>query len=113
MLVLGFGEAGNQVFSKTLQSDSFEIDTFKEAKVVYAIFGFCDIRNFTDCTEILKEGVLVFVNTIAEIVHTEVNLSFGSPNKNIGDAFLLVWKLKGVRESNIKTFLDNTLERDY
>jgi class 3 adenylate cyclase len=40
-------------------------------------------------------------------------LSFGSPNKNIGDAFLLVWKLKGVKESNIKTFLDNNIDVDY
>lgn len=34
-----------------------------------------------------------FVNSIAEIVHQEVALHDGSPNKNIGDAFLLVWKL--------------------
>ena len=39
-------------------------------------------------------------------------MSFGSPNKNIGDAFLLVWKLKGVRESNIKLCLDNNIDRE-
>ncbi len=33
------------------------------------IFGFCDIRNFTDTTEILQEKVMMFVNTVAEIVH--------------------------------------------
>jgi hypothetical protein len=109
-LVLGFGEAGNQVFSKILQNDSLEIDFFKEAKIVYAIFGFCDIRNFTDCTEVLKEEVLAFVNTIADIVHNEVAISLGSANKNIGDAFLLVWKLKGVKESNIRIFLDNSFD---
>lgn len=27
-----------------------------------AIFGFCDIRNFTDATEILQADVMVFVN---------------------------------------------------
>ncbi len=37
------------------------------------IFGFCDIRNFTDTTEILQEKVMVFVNTIADIVHTNVD----------------------------------------
>lgn len=42
-----------------------KFDFFKEAKVIYAIFGFCDIRNFTDVTEVLQENVLVFVNTIA------------------------------------------------
>ncbi len=90
-----------------------EIDFFKEAKIVYAIFGFCDIRNFTDCTEILKEEVLAFVNTIADIVHNEVAASLGSANKNIGDAFLLVWKLKGLRDSNIRTFLDNSVDIRY
>lgn len=39
---------------------------------VMAIFGFCDIRNFTDTTEVLQEDIMEFVNTIADIVHTEV-----------------------------------------
>lgn len=29
------------------------------------IYGFCDIRNFTDATEVLEAGVMVFVNEIA------------------------------------------------
>lgn len=33
-----------------------------------------------------------FVNSIAKIVHMEVSLHGGAANKNIGDAFLLVWK---------------------
>jgi hypothetical protein len=33
-----------------------------------------------------------FVNSIAKIVHMEVALHDGSANKNIGNAFLLVWK---------------------
>lgn len=35
---------------------------------------------------------MVFVNEIAEIVHGVVDQFSGSANKNIGDAFLLVWK---------------------
>lgn len=35
---------------------------------------------------------MVFVNEIAEIVHGIVDQHCGSANKNIGDAFLLVWK---------------------
>lgn len=57
------------------------------------IFGFCDIRNFTDATEVLQEGVMLFVNEIGEIVHGTVDRYSGAANKNIGDAFLLVWKL--------------------
>jgi class 3 adenylate cyclase len=36
---------------------------------------------------------MVYVNRIAEIVHTIVDQHMGSANKNIGDAFLLVWKM--------------------
>ena len=32
---------------------------------IMAIFGFCDIRNFTDATEVLQTGVMKFVNEIA------------------------------------------------
>lgn len=61
-------------------------------KKVMCIFGFCDIRNFTDATEVLQANVMVFVNEIAQICHEVVNRVGGNPNKNIGDAFLLVWK---------------------
>jgi len=37
---------------------------------------------------------MTFVNQIAEITHTQVGKYGGSANKNIGDAFLLVWKFK-------------------
>ena len=57
---------------------------------VAAIFGFCDVRQFTDATEVLQEDVMEFVNSIARIVHMEVSLHGGAPNKNVGDAFLLV-----------------------
>lgn len=61
-------------------------------KKVIAIYGFCDIRNFTDTTEVLQENVMIFVNEIAQIVHEIASENCGSANKNIGDAFLLIWK---------------------
>lgn len=36
--------------------------------------------------------MIKFVNQIAEIVHSEVDLHQGSSNKNLGEAFLMVWK---------------------
>ncbi len=60
---------------------------------MYAIFGFCDMRNFTDTTEILLNDIMVFVNEIALIVHSSIDKFKGAANKNIGDAFLVVWKL--------------------
>jgi class 3 adenylate cyclase len=44
---------------------------------------------------------MAFVNEIGEIVHNIVDQFSGAPNKNIGDAFLLVWK-----------FDDQDIERD-
>ena len=50
---------------------------------------------------------MVFVNEIAEIVHGLVDKFSGAANKNIGDAFLLVWKFP---ESEVEYDLDiNTL----
>ena len=62
--------------------------------MINSIFGFCDVRQFTDTTECLQEEVMLFVNRIAHILHSIVNQCSGSANKNIGDAFLLTWKLE-------------------
>jgi len=61
---------------------------------IQAIFGFCDIRNFTDTTECLQAEVMLFVNRIASILHELVSQCKGAANKNIGDAFLLTWKIE-------------------
>jgi len=44
---------------------------------------------------------MLFVNEIGEIVHGVVDQFSGAANKNIGDAFLLVWKIQ-----------DEDIERD-
>jgi hypothetical protein len=36
---------------------------------------------------------MIFVNEIGRIVHGIVNEFLGVPNKNVGDAFLMVWKI--------------------
>jgi hypothetical protein len=49
---------------------------------------------------------MVYVNTLAEIVHSRVDEYGGAANKNIGEAFLLVWKFDSLdyeitRDGNI------------
>lgn len=68
LLALGFGEAGSEIISKNI-SGSGSVNPVIPGHKIVAIFGFCDIRNFTDATEILQENVMVFVNEIGEIVH--------------------------------------------
>lgn len=91
LLAIGFGEAGSHIIAKNMEK-SGEVDPMLPGKKCVAFFGFCDIRQFTDTTEILQEEVMVFVNEIGEIVHSVVDSFAGAANKNIGDAFLLVWK---------------------
>ena len=94
LLALGFGEAGCEIIAKNMQNNTNgNINPILPGKKVIAIYAFCDIRNFTDTTEILKEKVMIFVNEIAEIVHEITVEHCGSANKNIGDAFLLIWKI--------------------
>ena len=95
LLALGFGEAGSKIIISNMTNiDDTEINPMIRGKKVMAIYGFCDIRNFTDTTEVLEESVMIFVNEIAEIVHEITNDYGGYANKNIGDAFLLVWKFE-------------------
>ena len=97
LLGVGLGEAGSSLINSYLtirKDEKGESDVLmKNAQKLDAIFGFCDIRNFTDATEVLQSGVMVFVNTIADIVHTIADRNLGAANKNIGDAFLIVWKI--------------------
>merc|ERR1712151_1024694 len=83
LLALGLGEAGAEIIGQNMKGgDSSALNAMIPGRKVDAIFGFCDIRNFTDATEVLQDQVMVFVNRIANVVHTCINEFFGSPNKN-------------------------------
>lgn len=56
------------------------------------IFGFVDIRKFSQTTDVLSEDIIVYVNQIAEIIHSIVDDYLGAANKNVGDSFLVVWR---------------------
>jgi len=105
LLALGFGEAGAEIIASNI-AQSGDVDPMMAGKRRFSVFGFCDIRNFTDATEVLQQDVMVFVNSIAYIVHKTVDKFGGIANKNIGDAFLLVWKFP---EEEIETLEDGTL----
>lgn len=62
-------------------------------KKITAIYGFVDVRNFTDMAEGLQDQVFGCVNVIAGIVHGATHAYFGMANKNVGDAFLSSWKI--------------------
>jgi class 3 adenylate cyclase len=96
LMKVGFGEAGASTIAAVLKesnSDAINLVGPGNGKKIKSIFGFCDVRNFTDTTECLQEEVMLFVNRIAHILHSIVVQCSGSANKNIGDAFLLTWKV--------------------
>lgn len=50
MLALGFGEAGSEIIGSNMQRVG-DVNPLIPGKKKVCIYGFCDIRNFTDATE--------------------------------------------------------------
>jgi len=93
LMQLGFGGAGHEIISANLaNSDKTELDLMLRGKKKECAYGFCDIRQFTDTVECLQDQVMLFTNSVGEIVHQSCHDNRGEPNKNIGDAFLIVWR---------------------
>ena len=47
LLAVGFGEAGSEIIAENIKKGG-SVDPMIPGKKILAIFGFCDIRNFTD-----------------------------------------------------------------
>lgn len=97
LLRVGFGEAGAGIIKANLSvnegSNSSAINPLLPGIRVYAIVGFCDIHHFEDVNLRLTKEVLTFVNTIAAIVHESVHHWSGQCNKNLGNAFVIIWRI--------------------
>ena len=93
MLQIGFGEAGASIIGMNLDNSTHLIQPIVPGRRMMGLFGFCDVRNFTNATECLQEDIMVYINCIAEYCHNAVSDNGGFPNKNVGDAFLMAWPL--------------------
>ena len=97
LLRIGFGVAGAEIISKNMSVEHGEatsaLDPMIPGKRMYAIFGFCDIHEFDMCTEVLEDEIMTFVNNVARIVHEQVTRWAGTCNKNLGNAFLMIWRI--------------------
>lgn len=91
MLAIGFGEAGSRIIGENMSAIG-ELNPKLTGTKVLGIFCFCEIRDFQNITTFFQNKVMVFVNHIADIVHSQTDKYLGVPNKNIGEGFLLVWK---------------------
>ena len=61
MLALGYGEAGSQIIAQNIKS-SGGVNPILPGRKIMGVFGFCDIRNFTDATEVLINKILFLKN---------------------------------------------------
>ena len=59
LLQIGFGAAGAEIIGNNMNSASGKLNAMVPGKKICAIYGFCDIRQFTDTTECLQEEVMV------------------------------------------------------
>ena len=61
--------------------------------------SFVVVFQFALLTDCLQESIMLFVNHVAGVVHKVVHGHAGSCNKNIGEAWLVVWPLKSATDS--------------
>lgn len=101
LLQIGFGEAGAAIIGANLAKGG-EINPMSAGRKMIGLFGFVVIFSFADTTEALREGVMLYVNRVAAIVHACVHEFAGAINKNIGEAFLMVWPLEHRTEKREK-----------
>eukprot|EP00929_Paragymnodinium_shiwhaense_P078578 TRINITY_DN40749_c0_g1_i1.p1 TRINITY_DN40749_c0_g1~~TRINITY_DN40749_c0_g1_i1.p1 ORF type:complete len:925 (-),score=106.14 TRINITY_DN40749_c0_g1_i1:119-2893(-) len=98
LLALGFGEAGANIVGQNMKgSDSAGVNAMIPGLRVDCVVGVARVGEFSTATEVLQARIMTFVNQIAEIVHGVVNEYNGAPNKNHGDAFLIIWRLEKER----------------
>ena len=55
LLQIGFGAVGAEIIGKNINSGSGKLNAMVPGKKITSIYGFCDIRQFTDTTECLQE----------------------------------------------------------
>jgi len=93
LLQIGFGEDGAAIIGRNMSSGDGELNIMMPGKKSIAIFGYMEVRRFSDLTKCLSEDVMIFINTIGCILHQCVSRWSGSSNKSFGDGFLVHWKL--------------------
>ena len=71
-------------------------------RMVYALFGFAAIKGFDHMLRSLGEDIMVLINDVAAVLHGECyRWGFGDSgqcNKNLGAAFLMVYRIGDAKE---------------
>jgi hypothetical protein len=107
-----WGVAGAGIISSNLANKDGKTVVFNPTvpgKLVYALFGFASIDAFNQLLRSLDQDVMILINDVANIVHSEVFRwgygDRGQCNKNLGSSFLMVFRIgdfKEVEEKKVK-----------
>jgi len=98
--------AGSDIISTNLSNQEGALtEVFNPTvpgKSVYAVFGFAAIDGFSQTVHNLGGEVMILINDVATVLHGEVfRWGFGDSgqcNKNLGGAFLMVFRIGLVKE---------------
>jgi hypothetical protein len=75
-------------------------------KRVYALFGFVGINDFSNLLRALDRDVMILINDVSRVVHDEIYRwslgGSGQCNKNLGSAFLMVFRIGDFNEVHAK-----------
>lgn len=101
-----WGVAGAGIISSNLarQEDGLAavFNPCVPGKAVYALFAFAAIKGFDHQLRALGGEVMILINDVANVLHKEVyRWGFGDSgqcNKNLGSAFLMVFRIGDVKE---------------
>lgn len=101
-----WGVAGAGIISSNLaRTKEAEVVVFNPTvpgKSVYALFGFVAINDFSKLLRVLDRDVMKLINETARVVHDEVFRwalgDSGQCNKNLGAAFLMVFRIGDFKE---------------
>lgn len=101
-----WGVAGAGIISSNLATNEGGLTAYFNptvpGKAVYALFSFVYIDRFNFHLHALKGDIMILINDIAAVLHEEVYRwgyeDSGQCNKNLGNAFLMVYKIGAVSE---------------
>ena len=78
-----------RISSLNMAKTQSNMDPMIPGNKIVAIFGFFDILSFSKLTNVLQEGIIVFINEITDLVYWKVDQFSRLNDMNIGNTILL------------------------
>lgn len=103
LLGICYGQAGAKIVGDNIATAETggDFNPLMFGELIYGMYGYCKVRKFGELCENLNTNAMVYINMIADVVHTQVDVCFGVANKNLGDKFMLIWRIPEFEEDTI------------